>query len=365
VIRPNDGQGASVKVLNSAINSRHLWTLLAIVLAIRLLAMALFPVMDTTESRYAEIARLTMVSGDWLVPQFSPGVPFWGKPPLFAWLTAGSFTLLGVGELAARLPHFLLALATLWLVALAARNEMPRERTLLALLVLASTPLFFASSGTVMTESGLLFSTTLCMAAFWRWTVNGDRRWALALFAGLGLGMLAKGPVALAMTALPLALWATANGRWRQLLGLPWLNGLALFLLVAAPWYVAAERHSPGFLEYFLVGEHFLRFVQPGWAGDLYGNAHQEPPGMIWLFWFQATGAWGVLMAVVAARFAARRLRAKTRPWPELDPWRSYLAWWMLAPLLFFTFSGNVLWTYVISGLPAFALILSNGGKEQ
>jgi len=344
---------------------RFLWALLAAVLAIRLLTLFLYPVTDTTESRYAEISRLVLESGEWVMPQFQPGVPFWGKPPLFAWLTAGSLGLLGVSEFAARLPHFLLALATLWLVMIAARNEMARKKVPLALLILASTPLFFASSGTVMTESGLLFSTTLCMAGFWRWHAGGDRRWALALFAGLGLGMLAKGPVAVVVTALPLALWATANGQWRKLLALPWLGGIALFLLITAPWYVAAERHSPGFIEYFLVGEHFLRFVQPGWAGDLYGNAHEEPMGMIWLWWFQATGAWGVLMAWVAGRFAIRGLREKTRPWPMLDPWRSYLAWWMLAPLLFFTFSGNVLWTYVISGLPAFALLTADGGEER
>jgi hypothetical protein len=41
------------------------------------------------------------------------------------------------------------------------------------------------------------------------------------------------------------------------------------------------------------------------------------------------------------------------------DPWHSYLLLWVLAPILFFTLSGNILATYVLPGLPAFALLLA------
>ena len=136
--------------------TRLLWTLLIIILSVRLLTMALYPILDTTEARYVEISRLMLVSGDWVMPQFQPGVPFWGKPPLFAWMTADSLRLFGMGEFAARLPHFLLGLGTLLLVMLLAIREMSPRRCVLALVILASTPLFFASVGTVMTESGLM-----------------------------------------------------------------------------------------------------------------------------------------------------------------------------------------------------------------
>ena len=59
-------------------------------------------------------------------------------------------------------------------------------------------------------------------------------------------------------------------------------------LALAVPWYVMAEQATPGFLDYFLVGEHFRRFTVSGWEGDLYGNAHTEPLGTIWLFWVYA-----------------------------------------------------------------------------
>ncbi len=342
-----------------------LWTLLIILLLVRLLTMGLFPIMDTTEARYADISRLMLESGDWLVPQFQDGVPFWGKPPLFAWLTAGSFSLLGVSEFSARLMHFVLALATLWLLIRAGRRELSSGRRLMAAVILLSTPLFFVVSGTVMTESGLVFSTTLSMAGFWLYTTEHDRKWGLVFFAGLGLGMLAKGPIAVVMTLLPIALWVLSGRHWQKLSGLPWTGGITLALLISVPWYLMAEQQSPGFLEYFLIGEHFLRFVQPVWQGDLYGNAHQQPPGMIWILWFQATAPWGIVLVLVAGRYALTQIRNGTWSWPQISAWQAYLAWWVLAPLLFFTFSVNILWTYVLSGMPAFALLLASHPQQD
>lgn len=337
--------------------ARLAWILLATVLAARLLTMVLYPLMDSTEARYAEISRIMVVSDDWLMPQVEPGVPFWGKPPLFAWLTAGAFKAFGFGEFAARLPHFLLALATLWLVTAVAARETTTGPRILPALVLASMPLFYVCAGAVMTESALLLSTTLALAGFWLGTQHGRRGWGLAFFAGLGLGMLAKGPVAPLMALLPIAMWLLVNRDWSALRRLPWKAGVPLTLALFLPWYLAAEAHSPGFLSYFLVGEHLLRFTQPGWAGDLYGNAHVQPRGMIWLFWFQATAAWGLLAVIALVRIVRRA------PGRRLfsDPWRRYLLCWIVAPMLFFTFATNILWTYVITGLPALALLLTTG----
>ncbi|MFT5139120.1 MAG: 4-amino-4-deoxy-L-arabinose transferase-like glycosyltransferase [Lysobacterales bacterium] len=345
-------------------STRQLWFLLFLILFARLLTMGMTPVLDTTESRYSEISRLMLVSGDWAVPQIREGEPFWGKPPLFAWLTAGSFKLFGISPFAARIPHFLLGLATLFLVFRLSRAHLSQNYSLLALVILSSTPLFFVSSGTVMTESGLLFSTTLSMAGFWFCLMDKGRIWGLAFFAGLGLGMLAKGPVAVIMTCLPIFAWWFLGRKQPKpsLTKLPWLSGITLSLIIAVPWYLVAEQRNPGFLEYFLIGEHFLRFIQPGWQGDLYGNAHSEPLGMIWFWWFQATAAWGVLLAFVVLKFA---LSYRSRHWPSFDDWQIYLICWFLAPLVFFTFSGNILWTYVISGMPAFALLLAGSQAHR
>ncbi len=74
------------------------------VVGVRLATLGAYPLMDSTESRYAEIARKMLETGDWLMPQFDYGVPFWGKPPLSTWLSAASMAIFGVNEFAARLP---------------------------------------------------------------------------------------------------------------------------------------------------------------------------------------------------------------------------------------------------------------------
>src|SRR3990167_5050856 len=92
-----------------------LWLLL-LVLASRLIGMAWLPMADTSEPRYAEIARVMAQSGDWITPWFEPGLPFWGKPPLDFWSEAASVNLLGLSDFAVRLPSWLATLGVLVLV---------------------------------------------------------------------------------------------------------------------------------------------------------------------------------------------------------------------------------------------------------
>ena len=59
---------------------------------------------DWDEINFAEAAREMLITGDYfrIVIDYQP---FWEKPPLFIWLQAGSMSLFGVNEFAARLPN--------------------------------------------------------------------------------------------------------------------------------------------------------------------------------------------------------------------------------------------------------------------
>ena len=67
---------------------------------------------DWDEINFAEAAREMMVSGDWLNVTIN-FEPFWEKPPLFIWLQAISFSVLGISEFAARLPNVIIGFFTL------------------------------------------------------------------------------------------------------------------------------------------------------------------------------------------------------------------------------------------------------------
>jgi 4-amino-4-deoxy-L-arabinose transferase-like glycosyltransferase len=341
---------------------RWLTLLVAVVVGVRLATLGAYPLMDSTESRYAEIARKMLETGEWLMPQFDYGMPFWGKPPLSTWLSAASMAAFGVNEFAARLPSLLLLSGCGALVYALAVLRGGRDQALWTVALFAATGMVFVAAGGVMTDPALMLGTTLSMAGF-SVAVHGPERprrlAGVAFFAGLAVGLLAKGPVAVVLVFVPIGgatLWTRSwRVAWQRL---PWISGSALAAAVTIAWYWAAERASPGFLAYFLVGEHWKRFVESGWKGDLYGTAHARAFGMIWLFWIAAALPWSIGALSWLARTAtgrpdqARALAA--------DPWCTYLLLWAVTPMLFFTPAGNILVTYVLPGLPAFALLVGD-----
>jgi 4-amino-4-deoxy-L-arabinose transferase-like glycosyltransferase len=339
---------------------RWLAVLLVAVVAIRLASLGAYPLLDPTESRYADLARRMLATGDWLVPRVDHGIPFWAKPPLSTWSAAAAMAVFGVNEFAARLPSFLLLCASGLLVARMARGRSGSDAALWSVTIFATTGLVFVSAGAVMTDPALLLGTTLAMAGFWlaQEDPGTHRGWGYAFFAGLAIGLLAKGPIAVVLTLLPAGAWTLWTGRWRAVLArLPWITGTLGVVALVVPWYALAERAAPGFLDYFLVGEHWRRFVVHGWKGDLYGAAHAWPRGMIIVMWLYAILPWsGAPAAWIFWSRGNRRARAARL---VRDPWCRYLLLWAVAPLVFFTMSRNVLVTYVLPGMPAFALLLA------
>jgi 4-amino-4-deoxy-L-arabinose transferase-like glycosyltransferase len=334
---------------------RNLWILLTVVLAMRLLTLHAYPLTDNTEARYAEMARKMVETGQWLMPQIDYGVPFWGKPPLSMWLTALSYEALGVHAFAARLPSLLLTFAVCLLVCRVGVWRGDRAYGLRAAIVTVTSLVVLVSAGGVMTDPAMWFGTTLSMLAWWRaWTAE-SRRWGYAFFAGLAIGLLAKGPIAAVLTMLPIGVWVVATRNFRESARrLPWLGGLVMMTVLVVPWYAAAELHSPGFLRYFLIGEHVERFLVPGWEGDLYGVGHAYPRGTIVGFAMLGTLPWSACLVWQLLRGRAEGLIGKLGAG---DAWTLYLACWMCAPVAFFVFSRNILPTYVLPGVVGFALL--------
>lgn len=337
-------------------DNKSLWIVLAVAAAARVATLGLYPLMDTTEARYAEIARKMVELGDWITPWFDYGEPFWGKPPLSFWMTAASFKAFGVSAFAARLPHWICGGLVAWVVWSWLARRSQRE-AIDALALLTGSALFFVAAGAVMTDMALALGTTLAMRGFWL-ALHGapaERlREQYLFFLGIAIGLLAKGPIAAALVGIPIAIWTLWVGDiGRVLRGIRWGRGLLLTLALVVPWYAWAEWRTPGFLEYFLVGEHWQRFITPGWRGDLYGHAHAFPRGSIWLFAIAAYLPWSFLVPVAAWRW--RRVASPAAP---DDRWLyCYLLLWALTPLVFFSVAANILWVYALPGLPALAMV--------
>lgn len=137
----------------------------------------------------------------------------------------------------------------------------------------------------------------------------------------------------------------------------PWIKGTVLAAAIALPWYISAEIRNPGLLEYMFIGEHFSRYLDSGWDGDEYGNAHVHPLGSIWGYLLLGGFPWTfVLMgAVITQLWKGWR----KKPTLKLQEWDYFLLCWLLFLPVFFTFTANLIWTYTLPVMPALALIIA------
>lgn len=335
-----------------------LWAM-AVILGLRLTTMVWFPLADTSEPRYAEIARLMAATGDWVTPWFSEGIPFWGKPPLAFWSEALSFKLLGVNEFAARLPSWLATLGSLALIFTLAKAYFGIRIAKGSALVYSTCALVYVVSGAVLTDPFLALATTGSMVAFALSSQQASWYWKYAFFIFIAIGLLAKGPLTLVLVGGPLILAMLCHRSARDtFMQLPWWRGLVLMMTLSMPWYILAELKTPGFLNYFLVGEHFLRFIDSGWSGDLYGTAHKESKGTIWIHVLIASFPWGIAgLYILIGKFTDPNRRHFFRQAYQ-DPKRIYLFVWTIFTPVFFSFSGNILWTYVLPSLASFSILI-------
>ncbi|GAD32543.1 dolichyl-phosphate-mannose-protein mannosyltransferase [Photobacterium leiognathi lrivu.4.1] len=342
----------------------YLWLALCVTMLIRLLSLGAYPLMDTTEARYGEMARIMVQTHNWLTPMFDYNVPFWGKPPLFAWLSALGIKVFGVSEFAVRFPHWLVGVAVLGLIACFARRI--GVNALMSATILATTGIFAVSAGVVETDMSLTFAMTLSMVGFYLCWQDESKLWGYLGFVGLAIGLLAKGPLIIVLVGLAVMPWLIIQygfkASFKQLWGrFPIIGGTILMLVIAVPWYVMAERATPGFLHYFLVGEYVDRFLDSGWKGDLYGTAHERARGTIWLYWILCALSWSIVLPFVlwAKRKVIKPINEK------MKPIISFSICWLLSPLILFTFAGNILPAYVLPGIPALAILLASIISEK
>jgi len=331
---------------------RSLYGLIFILLAgIRLFFNAVIPLTDKTEARYGEVARLMAETGNWVVPQIDYGVPFWAKPPLSTWLSAGSIRLFGNGEFALRLPYWIVAVLIALL--LVPYGHQKKINGLIPGIILFTLPEFFLHAGVLSTDMMLSFSVALAMMGFWEFlhseknTIPG-----LLFFVGIGLGLLAKGPIIGVLSFPPLFIWCLRHRiSLRRILQIPWVSGGLLTLLIALPWYCLMEKNSPGFIDYFVVGEHFLRFIDSSWTGDKYGFPKQQPLGIIWAFLLAGALPWSFVL-LGQLKYRLRKI------WN--DPWQLFLWLWILWTPLFFTFSKSLIHTYTLPVMIPIALLITH-----
>ena len=218
------------------------------------------------EGRYGGVAYEMLSQREWVVPTLD-GLPFLHKPPLYYWLAAASLSLFGVNEAALRLVPALFGIAGCLLVYALARVMFDRRAALWSAGVLAASPLWFLSSQYANMDLQVAFWIGATLACLWR-AVNAvePRRawWVAAAAACAGAATLTKGLHGIVLPGLILVAYLMARRRWRAALELHPVLALVLWAAIAVPWAWLAQQRVAGFFDYFVIGQHFGRFLQTG-----------------------------------------------------------------------------------------------------
>lgn len=318
-----------------------------------------FGLIGADEPRYAQVAREMLDRHDWITPVLN-GHPWLEKPPLYYWWAMLAYSVLGVSDVAARVPSAIDATLLVIAVYLFFRR-FRRGVEIDAALITASCAGIVGYARAASTDMPLAAAFAIGMLAWWAWRESGKRVYLALFYLFIGLATLAKGPVAPFLAAAVLVVFAIVVRKPRLIARTLWFPGILLFLAAALPWYIAVELRNPQFFRAFILEHNLARF-----STNLYH--HPEP------FWYYlpvtalALVPWVVF--VIAALVAPVRAwwdergNALERSDFELE-FNLFACAWLIVPVLFFSFSQSKLPGYILPAIPAGAVLLADYVRQR
>jgi len=310
-----------------------------------------FGLLGADEPRYAQVAREMLERSDWITPTLQ-GKPWLEKPVLYYWQAMLSFRVAGVTDQAARLPAAFDAALLIAVIYLFLRRFRPGSE-LDGALITASCAGVIGFARAAATDMPLAAAFSIALLAWYAWYESRRHICLAAFYIALALGTLAKGPVAPALSAVIIFLFVAVRRDWRAIPRTLWIPGIAVYLAVTLPWYIAVQLRNPEFFRFFILEHNLARF-----SHDVYH--HREP------FWFYlpvfllAMMPWTLpLILAVAERVRWVRAEGKQAFSSPEASWPLFLLIWMLVPILFFSASQSKLPGYILPAVPAGALLIA------
>jgi len=343
------------------LRKRYALLLLSFFLLAYILPLGARVLLEPDETRYAEIPREMIASGDWIVPHLN-GLRYFEKPVLGYWVHAGSLLLFGESNFAVRLPSALaVGLSALLIFSLIGRALRPDDRkdnypALLAVLVFLSNFEVFGIGNTAVLDSLFSFFLTATITAFFfasEEMPRSRREKIFLILSGLscGLGFLTKGFLAFAVPVLALVPYLLLQRRYFDLFRMSLLPLFAA-VLVSLPWAMLIHSREPDFWHFFFWNEHIRRFLAD--------NAqHKES---FWFFVLTAPAMFIPWTFMIPA--AAPGIRALLKEPGVKGRLLRLSVCWLAIPFLFFSFSNGKLLTYILPCFPPAAILMSFGLLE-
>ncbi len=336
------------------ITGERVWWLLIAVTVIWFANLEYRKLIKPDEGRYAEIPREMVVSGDWVTPRLND-LKYFEKPPLQYWATATAYEVFGQHQWTSRLWTALTGFAGILLVWFAGIRLFGREAAGYAAILLGSSMLYVLMAHIDTLDMGVTFFLTLGITGLLLGQTDEDRKqrrnWMLLAWAGLALAVLSKGLMGLVLPGAALFIYAVVQRDFSVFKRMHWLAGIAVFLLITAPWFYLVMKANPEFFQKFFIYEHYTRFT----TKDL---GRYQP----WYYFVPVllTGMlpWTLLMFdTLFKTWRSSSLHDSVITGRPFNAARFLLVWAVFI-YLFFTVSGSKLPSYLLPMFPALALLM-------
>ena len=318
-------------------NQRLSYLLIILVLAVCFANLGGSSIYILDESKNAACAKEMFQRGDMIVPTFN-GKLRGDKPPLHYYFMMASYSLFGVNAFSARFFSGLMGFLLVGSAAMFSRKYFGPAAGLATILCCLSALMFMFEFHLAVPDPYLittLFLGNICLYMGY----EEKRRTVLMLgYLFIALGMLTKGPVAIALSGLcwVLFLLFTRTNLWGFIRSIQLLRGVLVVALISLPWFISVHIATDGAWTYdFFVGHNLDRFTgtKEGHGGFLLASvaltlAVSFPIGI-----FIPRGLW----------FALRESKNQALV---------FASCFGLAPMIFFLFSQTILPNYVMPGIP-------------
>lgn len=206
-----------------------------------------YPIYILDEARNAEAAREMYVNGDYIVPFFN-GELRTDKPPLHYYFMALGYELFGISAFGARFFSGVFGALTILVTFLFARKRLGFQAASLSVVILSSSVFFVQEFHLAVPDPYLIFFASFTLFCFYEFYDSSKKKWLLWAYMGIGLGILTKGPVAIALPGLSVFLFLILKRalNFKNVMAFRPILGLLLSLIIAIPWYHMVHAATNG-----------------------------------------------------------------------------------------------------------------------